>query len=187
MRPELYGESRSAVLSRPRVIVASGMQGTGVSTIAELLQQSVSTIDVVDSGSRWADIWDACMPDFARMIAVTTSDIVSMSSTYALIKLIRDRFPLASIEVLVNCSETREALKTYERIQVAASHFLQETVGYAGAVPQAHRDVGDDHVGLMVGDDAVFAVQDLAARLDEELSVKDGTPTKRGVERRIIQ
>ncbi len=134
-------------LSAPRVVIASGMAKTGVSTVAGFLQDAAPALNVVDGGSRWADILEACTPGFVRMIVVTTHDIVSVSSAYALIKLVRDRFPDAPIEVLVNRSEARDALKTYERIQAAASHFLGEMVGYAGSVPEAAQELDDRNAG----------------------------------------
>jgi MinD-like ATPase involved in chromosome partitioning or flagellar assembly len=182
----------AALSHRPRVVVASGMQGTGVSTIADLLQRSSPTLQIVDGGSTWAGIAAACAPGFTTILAVTTHDIVSVSSTYALVKMVRDRFPGASVEVLVNLSEAREALKTYERIQTAASHFLRETVGYAGAVPEDGLPIDDDHVGIahtgaLVGASAVSAIEDLALRLDDELSVVTERTASRRVERRMIQ
>jgi len=180
-------DARAMLLRQPRVIVASGMQGTGVSTIAGVLQQSTSAFAFVDGGSRWADILEACMPGFAKLIAVTTHDIVSITSTYALVKMVRDRFPGAPIEVLVNFSEARDALKAYERVQMAASHFLRETIGYAGAIPEDPLSLETDHVGPIIGESAVFAIQDLAFRLDEELNVLEERTASRSMERRMIQ
>jgi MinD-like ATPase involved in chromosome partitioning or flagellar assembly len=156
------------------VVVASGMNGTGVSTIAARLQEAASALDVIDAGARWADIAEACAPGFARMLVVTTHDIVSITSAYALIKLVRDRFSDAPIEIVVNHSDERDALRTYERIQVAASHFLGETVGYAGAVPSDVLDqepvtTSDAAHGGVLGANATMALHDLATRLDEEL------------------
>lgn len=174
-------------LRAPRIVVVSGMQGTGVSTIAEYLQRHAPALNVVDGGSSWTDIVEACTQGFAKVIAVTTHDIVSITSTYALVKMVRDRFPASAIEVLVNCSEARDALKTYERIQLAATHFLQETVGYAGAIPYDGPASGEDHVGTMIGAGAMFAIQDVAARLDEELSAGHSRTANRAAERRMIQ
>jgi len=187
MRPELQRNAVPSVLRIPRIVVASGMQGTGVSTITDVLQRATPALNVVDGGSSWTDISEACAPGFAKLIAVTTHDIVSVSSTYALVKMVRDRFPAAPIEVLVNLSETRDALKTYERIQLAASHFLQETVGYAGAIPHDGPTEGQDHVGSMIGEGAVFAIQDVAIRLDEELSAVESRTAIRAEQRRMIQ
>ncbi|MGI8545810.1 MAG: MinD/ParA family ATP-binding protein, partial [Gemmatimonadaceae bacterium] len=141
-------------LSAPRVVIASGMAKTGVSTVAALIQHAAPALNVVDGGLRWADILEACTPGFVRMIVVTTHDIVSVSSAYALIKLVRDRFPDAPVEVLVNRSEARDALKTYERIQAAASHFLGEMVGYAGSVPEAAQELDGRNAGRDAGGDA---------------------------------
>lgn len=197
-------------LRTPRVVIASGMAGTGVSTIARIMQEAVPTLNVVDGGSRWADILEACTPGFARVVVVTTHDIVSVSSAYALIKLVRDRFPDASIEVLVNQSEERDALKTYERIQGAASHFLGEMVGYAGSVPEATSEPSeretDGEMGaplqnssadaavdapvrgnsIGVSRQAMMALQDLATRLDDELvPTTAGRGVSRSGERRM--
>ncbi len=200
-------------LNAPRVVIASGMAVTGVSTIATLMQDAAPALNVVDGGSRWADISEACTPGFVRMIVVTTHDIVSVSSAYALIKLVRDRFPDAPIEVLVNKSEARDALKTYERIQTAASQFLGEMVGYAGSVPEAAQELDDRNAGndagagehfheasivgaaadtsapvssIIGGGHAMMALHDLATRLNEELvPTTAGRGALRRGERRI--
>jgi len=147
----------------PRVIVAAGMAGTGVTTVATELGGAAPALNVIEGGTRWADIAEACAPGFARLLAVTTHDIVAVTATYALVKMVRERYPESRIEVVVNCSEERDALRTYERIQVAASHFLNETVGYAGAVPE---DVSENSEGI--GPSAILALQDLATRVEAE-------------------
>lgn len=177
-------------LMTPRVIVASGMSGTGVSAVAEQLQAAAPTLIVVDGGARWADISEACAPGFARLMVVTTHDIVAITSAYALIKLVRDRFADAPVEVLVNHSDERDALRTYERIQVAASHFLGETVGYAGAVPsdagnQEPLTTNDSANRAGLGASAIMALHDLATRLDEELGPTAGRGAWRSGERRL--
>jgi MinD-like ATPase involved in chromosome partitioning or flagellar assembly len=162
-------------LNAPRIVVASGMSGTGVSAVSTRLQEAAPGLNIVDAGSMWTDIAEACGPGFARMIVVTTHDIIAITSAYALIKLVREHFTDAPLEVLVNASEERDALKTYERVQVACSHFLGETVGFAGSVPH---DAVEQEPGEMqamhlpsatLGAAAVTALHNLATRLDEEL------------------
>lgn len=153
------------------------MSGTGVTTVCQHLRDAVPGLSFVDAGSTWFGISEACAPGFARMIIVTTHDILAVTSAYALIKLAREHFTDAPIEILVTASEARDGLRTYERIQVACSHFLGETVGYAGSVPD---DVVEKEPGEMLalhsdraalGADAVAALHNLATRLDEELEV----------------
>jgi len=162
-------------LSAPRIIVASGMSGTGVSSVSAHMQHAAPGLNIIDAGSRWTDIAEACAPGFTRMIVVTTHDIIAITSSYALIKLVRDNFTDAPLELLVNSSDERDALKTYERIQVACSHFLGETVGYAGSVPtdDGEQEPGERDVTkptrAALGAAASMAIQNLATRLDEEL------------------
>ncbi len=162
-------------LNAPRIVIASGMSGTGVSSISRHMQAAASGLNIMDAGSKWTDITEACAPGFARMIVVTTHDIIAITSAYAMIKLVRETFTDAPLEILVNASEERDALKTYERIQVACSHFLGETVGYAGSVPN---DAAEQVPGEMeearlshatLGVTAIAALHNLATRLDEEL------------------
>jgi MinD-like ATPase involved in chromosome partitioning or flagellar assembly len=162
-------------LNAPRIVVASGMAGTGVTSIASCIQEVAIGLNVVDAGAVWADIDEACAPGFARMLVVTTHDIIAITSAYALIKLVREQFTDAPVEVLVNASDERAGLKTYEKIQTACTHFLGETVGYAGSVPF---DVVEQEPGEMralqptragLGADAIAALQNLATRLDEEM------------------
>ncbi|MEO7103716.1 MAG: hypothetical protein ABI119_10275 [Gemmatimonadaceae bacterium] len=178
--------------SVPRIVVASGMSGTGVTTVCEHLRDAVPQLNFIDAGSTWADVSEACAPGFARMIVVTTHDVIAVTSVYALIKLSREHFTDAPIEVLVTASEERDGLKTYERIQVACSHFLGETVGYAGSVPN---DVVEQEPGEMpathsnraaLGADAVAALHNLATRLDEELEVTVLRGSWRYSERRAV-
>jgi MinD-like ATPase involved in chromosome partitioning or flagellar assembly len=162
-------------LSAPRIVVASGMAGTGVSAVCVNLQEGAPGLNILDAGSTWTNISETCAPGFTRMIVVTTHDIISITSAYALIKLVRETFTDAPLEVLVNASEERDALKTYERIQVACSHFLGETVGYAGSVPNDSEEQEPGEMGTtqlthaILGVAAIAALHNLATRLDEEL------------------
>ena len=144
-------------MTKARLIIASGMQGTGVSTVVAAMQAVSTVFDVVDAGARWGDISEQCRAGFARLIAVTTDDLVAITSTYALIKLVREHFAESPIEVLVNASDERNALRTYERIQHAASHFLNETVSYAGSIPH------DGELGSVV----TTAIHNVVFRLEE--------------------
>ncbi|HEY5086541.1 MAG TPA: hypothetical protein VII66_04195 [Gemmatimonadaceae bacterium] len=175
--------------SAPRIVVASGMSGTGVSAISGCLQEAAPGLNIMDAGSRWTDITEACAPGFTRMIVVTTHDIIAITASYALIKLVREKFRDAPLEVLVNSSAERDALKTYERIQVACSHFLGETVGFAGSVPNdaLEQEPGEKRAmqaGAVLGTAAVAALQNLATRLDEELGATALRGTWRHGERR---
>jgi MinD-like ATPase involved in chromosome partitioning or flagellar assembly len=154
-------------LDAPRIVVASGMRETGVSTLAAQLQASAPSLNVIDAGAMWTDILEACMPGFARFLAVTTDDIISMASTYGLIKIVRDRFMDAQVELLVNRSDERNALKTYQRIQGAASHFLDEAVAYGGAIPE----------------DDLTAMHNVGVRLEEELGAETPITTINGTRR----
>lgn len=144
---------------RPIIVVASGMRGTGVTTISNILQSVASTLEIVDAGARWTDIDTALDRRNSRLLAVTTDDIVSVSSAYALIKLTREHYPDAEIDILVNTSDDKEALKIYERVQYAANRFLRETIGYAGCIPY------DPDLGFAVAG----AVQNLATKLVSEV------------------
>jgi MinD-like ATPase involved in chromosome partitioning or flagellar assembly len=167
------------------------MSGTGVTLICARLREGAQGLNIVDAGSKWADIAEACAPGFARMIVVTTHDIIAITSAYALIKLVRDHFTDAPLEVLVNASEEREGLKTYEKIQVACSHFLGETVGYAGSIPndaveQEPGEMGATALSRMaLGTAAIAALHNLATRLDEELEATVLRGSWRNGERRV--
>jgi MinD-like ATPase involved in chromosome partitioning or flagellar assembly len=177
-------------LTTPRIVVASGASGTGVSSVSVQLQDAIPGLNIVDAGAQWTDIAEACAPGFARMIVVTTDDIISVTSAYALIKMVRDHFTDAPIEVLVTYSEERDGLKTYERIQVACSHFLGETVGYAGSVPDdaTEQEPVEMSAALpshtVLGANAVAALRNLATRLDDELEVTTPRGSWRHGERR---
>lgn len=182
---------RASEISAPRIIVASGMSGTGVSYVAAQLQTVLPALSIVDAGSTWNEIAEACAPGFARMIVISTQDIIAITSAYALIKLTRDQFSDAPLEILVNASEEREGLRTYERIQVACSHFLGETVGYAGAVPMESMEQAPGEKQALHtshadgGARAVAALRNLATRLDDELGATEPAGSWRHGERRV--
>lgn len=175
-----------------RVVVASGMAGTGVSTVAAGLGERAPALDVMDAGARWAEVAETCAAGFAKMLVVTTRDPVSIAAAYALVKLVRDQFPDGKLELLVTRSTERDALRTYERLQGAAEHFLGETIGYGGAVPDgAERPDAAATPGpgaaerSWSGVNGVSAALDaLAARLEEELNPTAGRTTALAAARR---
>jgi MinD-like ATPase involved in chromosome partitioning or flagellar assembly len=176
----------------PRVVVTSGMRATGVSTIATRMQVHAPAITVVDAGTQRMDILDACLPHMSRMLVVTTTDLVAMTATYALIKLVRGEWPDAAIEIVVNRCDERDALKVYERIQGAASHFLRETVSYGGAIPDdgdSTEEPYDDNEASRpsnIGAAAAMAIHEIAARLDGELDPSNVRTLLGAPERRMI-
>src|SRR5665213_1186247 len=85
--------------SAPRIVVASGMSGTGVTTVCQHLRDAVPELNFIDAGSTWVGISEACAPGFARMLVVTTHDVLAVTSAYALIKLSRENFTDAPIAV----------------------------------------------------------------------------------------
>jgi len=182
--PRERGSVRASVALAPRIIVATGMARTGVTRVATELQACLPHMDVVDAGACWADIAEACAPGFARMLVVTTHDVVAISAAYALVKMVRDRRPEAAVEVLVNRSGERDALRTYERIQVAASHFLGETVAYAGAIPDGEEPNDEGSAADGAERDVREALRALAARLDGEMETMAGRVARRAIERR---
>lgn len=142
-----------------RIIVASGMRGTGCSTISQAFSDLIFASDVVDAGSVWSKTIKLCTAPFNRLILISTPDGISISSSYALVKLVRDHIPAAVIDLVINKSGEREAVKSFERMQHATTKFLDTKVNFGGYIP----------FDETLNNTFIPAVDEIADRIDNEI------------------
>lgn len=97
---------------------------------------------VVDGGSHLASVLAACSAGAERLIVLTAPDRVSMASSYALLKVSRERFPELPLEILVNQGQGVTVEDVYQMMATAGSRFLGLKVAFSGSVPQDHTLTG---------------------------------------------
>lgn len=101
---------------------------------------------VIDAGATM----DAVMLAAAaagRILAVTTSDRIGITATYALLKVVGQRFGNVPLGVLANRCDEVTGLASWERIATGTDRFLGHAVGFAGSIPddaelRDHLDAG---------------------------------------------
>lgn len=89
---------------------------------------------VIDAGATM----DAVMLAAAaagRILAVTSPDRIGVTATYALLKVVGQRFGAVPMGVLGNRSDEVAGLAAWERIAAGTDRFLGHAVGFAGTIP----------------------------------------------------
>lgn len=93
---------------------------------------------VVDGGSHLASVLAACSAGAERLMVLTAPDRVAMASSYALLKVARERFPALPLEILVNQGQGVTAEDVFRMMAMAGQRFLGLKVAFGGSVPQDH-------------------------------------------------
>ena len=93
---------------------------------------------VVDGGSHLASVLAACSAGAERLVVLTAPDRVAMASSYALLKVARERFPVLPLEILVNQGHGVTAEDVFRMMAMAGRRFLGLKVAFGGSVPQDH-------------------------------------------------
>jgi flagellar biosynthesis protein FlhG len=133
---------------------------------------------VVDAGATLDTMLTVCADGVTRFLAVTATDRLSIVATYALVKALHLKFPQVEIEIVANRHTDEGALRTFDHLRLAASHFLDFPVFFAGAVPD---DAPPDFAGALAagmdvheaatGSSAAVAVREIGERLLAALEV----------------
>jgi flagellar biosynthesis protein FlhG len=121
-----------------------GVDSTLATSLGErrALYQRVSTLYsdfdlvVLDGGSHLSSVLAACGVGAERFLALTTSDRVAMAATYALFKVIRDRFPSLPVEVLVNSQKDASSEDVFLMMSSATTRFMGLELRSAGSIPE---------------------------------------------------
>jgi flagellar biosynthesis protein FlhG len=104
--------------------------------LSALADGSVLADDVlVDTGAGLGDTTLSLQLAASRVIVVTTPEPTSLVDAYASLKVLWDADPDKPADLVVNkAGSEAEALRAYEQIARACSHFLQRKPGWLGAV-----------------------------------------------------
>lgn len=90
---------------------------------------------ILDAGATWDGVMAVLSAGAERLLAVSTADRLSVVATYALIKLVNERFPGLPVTVLLNHCEPAEGAAAFSRIASGVEAFLGRTVMPAGSFP----------------------------------------------------
>jgi len=93
---------------------------------------------VVDGGSHLASVTAACSAGAERLVVLTSPDRVAMASSYALLKVSRERFPHLPLEIVVNQGQGVTAEDVFQMMSMAGQRFLGLKVAFGGSIPQDH-------------------------------------------------
>lgn len=110
---------------------------------------------VIDGGSRLESVHSACEGGISLLLAVTTTDRISLAATYALVKSLGPRMGERPVLVLANRVDDGQGREAAGLVDSATRHFIHREVGYAGAIPED----ACLHAGVAAG----MCVQDAAA------------------------
>jgi MinD-like ATPase involved in chromosome partitioning or flagellar assembly len=121
---------------------------------------------VLDAGASASSILDACAQGASRLLALGAGDRVGLAATYALIKLVHERFADVRIDVLANRSDDAAGEMLHRQLNAATVRFLDRTIPYAGAIPE-DRDFGSALAAGLGAHDA--AAGSVAAQAMQEI------------------
>lgn len=132
---------------------------------------------VIDAGSTWDGILAVLTAGGSRLLAVSAGDRLSVVATYALVKLVNERFPDVPVHVLLNRCEPAEGAAAFSRIAAGVEAFLGRTVRPAGSFPQDEALTAAAEAGIspiVMNGPAAHAARLLA----ELLSVRESRPLR---------
>lgn len=174
---------------RLTLLPARGAAGDGSLTIAERrvlfgrVRSLFPRFDLVlfDAGASAESVLAAVSHGVTRVLAVTAADRITVTATFALVKLLHERYPEVRVDLLASRVPESMAHLAHDSVNAAAVRFLSRTIHLAGVVPD------DPHfstalaagLGPLVaaqGSSAAPAMQDLGDRLLEAIVVPAPTP-----------
>lgn len=125
---------------------------------------------IVDAGASAASLRSAIRCGATRVLAITVHDRISLTATYAVIKLLHAETPEIRVDVVANRVDAEAADRLHEYLHAASVRFLSRTVPFAGTVPDdpgfskvVAAGLGTDEAAL--GSPAAQAVRTMGAQL----------------------
>jgi MinD-like ATPase involved in chromosome partitioning or flagellar assembly len=126
-----------------------------------------------DAGASAESVLAAAASGVTRVLAVTTGDRITITATFALIKLLHERHADVRVDLLANRIPEPIAHLAHDCVNRATVRFLSRTIHLAGVVPD------DPHFGTALNaglgthvaalaSTAALVMQDLGDRLLEE-------------------
>jgi len=163
------------------LLPANGSGGDGSLSGAERrvlfgrMQSLFPRFDLVlfDAGASAESVLAAAASGVTRVLAVTTGDRITITATFALIKLLHERHADVRVDLLANRIPEPIARLAHDCVNQATVRFLSRTIHLAGVVPD------DPHFGTALNaglgthvaalaSTAALVMQDLGDRLLEE-------------------
>lgn len=101
------------------------------------LAASVGAYDLVliDAGASAASLRSAVRFGATRALTVTTHDRISLTATYAVLKLLHEQAPELRVDVIANRVSDTDASRLHEYLNAASVRFLARTVPFGGSIP----------------------------------------------------
>lgn len=101
------------------------------------LAASIANYDLVfiDAGASAASLRTAVRFGASRVLTVTTHDRISLTATYAVLKLLHEQSPDLRVDVIANRVGDDDAARLHEYLNAASVRFLARTVPFGGAIP----------------------------------------------------
>ena len=163
------------------LLPANGSGGDGSLSVAERrvlfgrMHSLFPRFDLVlfDAGASAESVLAAAASGVTRVLAVTTGDRITITATFALIKLLHERHADVRVDLLANRIPEPIARLAHDCVNQATVRFLSRTIHLAGVVPD------DPHFGTALNaglgthvaalaSTAALVMQDLGDRLLEE-------------------
>ncbi len=92
---------------------------------------------VVDAGPGIEGVVRLLTMRGTRLLLVTMPEPAALTDAYALVKIVRLQLPGVPIDLVMNRTrDSEEGPAGYERLNVAAEHFLERSLGFLGDVPE---------------------------------------------------
>jgi flagellar biosynthesis protein FlhG len=135
------------------------------------LAESIGGFDLVliDAGASAASLRSAVRFGATRALTVTTHDRISLTATYAVLKLLHEQSPDLRVDVVANRVSDDDAMRLHEYLNAASVRFLARTLPFGGSIPddpdfaRAVASLGADEAAL--GSPAAQVVRTLGEQL----------------------
>lgn len=158
-------------------LIQAGHQGPGLTaTEHQLLLRRLQDLFrhyqlvIIDAGASAASLRSAIRCGASRVLTITVHDRISLTATYAVIKLLHQETPAVRVDVVANRVDAEAAGRLHEYLHAASVRFLSRTVPFAGTVPDdpafarvVAAGLGTDEAAL--GSPAAQAVRAIGAQL----------------------
>ncbi|MBK8250673.1 MAG: P-loop NTPase [Gemmatimonadetes bacterium] len=90
---------------------------------------------LIDAGASAASLRSAVRFGATRALTVTTHDRISLTATYAVLKLLHEQAPELRVDVIANRVSDTDASRLHEYLNAASVRFLARTVPFGGSIP----------------------------------------------------
>jgi MinD-like ATPase involved in chromosome partitioning or flagellar assembly len=103
--------------------------------LRRILGDATFDLAVIDAGSTAASLSSVAADGAQLFLAVMRAERVSVTATYALVKLLSSRVPALPIALLVNRADAWAGQAASTAVRTASERFLSRSLGAVGVVP----------------------------------------------------